>query len=303
MLAGDAINTASRIQSVAPEMGVAVGLTAYEATSTVFDYEELESATLKGKSEPVRVFHARSPLARIGIDLTRTHDSPYVGRAIELSLLRELFDRSVRNVGATRHRRGGARDREEPDRRRAPRIRAGTEPRLTWRQGRCLPYGDGVTFWALGEIVKAHAGILETDDPEQASTKLGNSVPDGPDREWMRRRLLPLVGVDASSPAERDELFAAWRRFLESVAEQTPTVLVFEDLHWADDAMLAFLEHLADRSEGVSLLVLGTARPELYERHPDYAQAWQRQPDRPRTAVGCGVPRAHLRVARRLRDP
>ena len=87
----------------------------------------------------------------------------------------------------------------------------------------------------------------------------------------MRRRLLPLVGVDASSPAERDELFAAWRRFLERVAEQTPTVLVFEDLHWADDAMLAFLEHLADRSEGVSLLVLGTARPELFERHPDYA--------------------------------
>ena len=273
MLAGDAINTASRIQSVAPEMGVAVGLTAYEATSTVFDYEELASATLKGKSEPVRVFHARSPLARIGIDSTRTHDSPYVGRAIELSPLKALFDRSVEErsvqlvtvvgepgIGKSRivaELLAHAQERE---------------PRLTWRQGRCLPYGDGVTFWALGEIVKAHAGILETDDPEQASMKLGNSVPHGPDREWMRRRLLPLVGVDASSPAERDELFTAWRRFLETVAEQTPTVLVFEDLHWADDAMLAFLEHLADRSEGVSLLVLGTARPELYERHPDYAR-------------------------------
>jgi class 3 adenylate cyclase/tetratricopeptide (TPR) repeat protein len=274
MLAGDAINTASRIQSVAPEMGVAVGLTAYEATSTVFDYEELESATLKGKSEPVRVFHARSPFARIGIDITRTHHSPYVGRAIEVSLLRALFDKSVGETSVQFATVVG-----EPGIGKS-RIVAQLlayaqerEPRLTWRQGRCLPYGDGVTFWALGEIVKAHAGILESDDPEQASTKLGNSVPQGPDREWMRRRLLPLVGVDASSPAERDELFAAWRSFLETVAEQTPTVLVFEDLHWADDGMLAFLEYLAHRSEGVSLLVLGTARPELYERHPDYAQS------------------------------
>jgi class 3 adenylate cyclase/tetratricopeptide (TPR) repeat protein len=273
MLAGDAINTASRIQSVAPEMGVAVGLAAYEATSAVFEYEELESATLKGKSEPVRVFHARSPLARIGIDTTRTHHSPYVGRAIDLSLLKGLFDKSVGETSVQFVTVVG-----EPGIGKS-RIVAELlayaqerEPRLTWRQGRCLPYGDGVTFWALGEIVKAHAGILETDDPEQASTKLGNSVPHGPDREWMRRRLLPLVGVDASSPAERDELFAAWRSFVETVAEQTPTVLVFEDLHWADDAMLAFLEHLADRSEGVSLLVLGTARPELYERHPNYAQ-------------------------------
>jgi class 3 adenylate cyclase/tetratricopeptide (TPR) repeat protein len=273
MLAGDAINTASRIQSVAPEMGVAVGLAAYEATSAVFDYEELDSATLKGKSEPVRVFHARSSLARIGIDTTRTHHSPYVGRAIDLSLLKGLFDKSVGETSVQFVTVVG-----EPGIGKS-RIVAELlayaqerEPRLTWRQGRCLPYGDGVTFWALGEIVKAHAGILETDDPEEASTKLGNSVPYGPDREWMRRRLLPLVGVDASSPAERDELFAAWRSFFETVAEQTPTVLVFEDLHWADDAMLAFLEHLADRSEGVSLLVLGTARPELYERHPNYAQ-------------------------------
>ena len=170
------------------------------------------------------------------------------------------------------------------------------EPRLTWRQGRCLPYGDGVTFWALGEIVKAHAGILETDDPEQASTKLGNSVPHGPDREWMRRRLLPLVGVDVSSPAERDELFTAWRRFLETVAEQTPTVLVFEDLHWADDAMLAFLEHLADRIGRCVAARRGNRQTRTLRTSPRLrARREQGQPDRPRTAVGCGVRRARLR--------
>lgn len=96
-------------------------------------------------------------------------------------------------------------------------------------------------------------------------------MPDGEERAWFRQRLVPLLGLEASSQAERGELFTAWRRWLELVAEADPTVLVFEDLHWADDAMLSFLEHLADRAEGVPLVVVGTARPELYEQHPDYA--------------------------------
>ena len=271
-LAGDAVNTAARLQAAAPEMGVAVGLSTYEATATLFEYEELPPAAVKGKAEPVRVFVAKATRGRLGADLIRTSDTAYVGREIELALLKGLFDKTVAasavqlvtvvgepGIGKSRivaellaHAQAGA-------------------PRLTWRQGRCLPYGDGVTFWALGEIVKAHAGILESDDPEAASTKLHEVVPRGVDREWMAQRLLPLVGVDVSSQAEREELFAAWRGFLESVAEQTPTVLVFEDLHWADDAMLAFLEYLADRAEGVPLLVVGTARPELFERHASFA--------------------------------
>ena len=92
------------------------------------------------------------------------------------------------------------------------------------------------------------------------------------------QRLLPLLGIEASSTAEREELFTAWRRFLEGVAEERPTVLVFEDLHWADDAMLAFLEHLADVAEAVPLMIVGTARPELYERHPDYASGLRNAP-------------------------
>ena len=96
-------------------------------------------------------------------------------------------------------------------------------------------------------------------------------MPEGSEREWFRQRLLPLLGIGATSSAEREELFTAWRRFLEQVAEERPTVLVFEDLHWADEAMLAFLEHLADLAEGVPLLLVATARPELYERHPEYA--------------------------------
>ena len=95
VLAGDAINTASRLQSVAPEMGVAVGLSTFEATSVVFEYEELDPARVKGKAEPVRVFHAKAARARFGTDLTRTHDSPFIGREIDLALLKGVFDKTV----------------------------------------------------------------------------------------------------------------------------------------------------------------------------------------------------------------
>jgi class 3 adenylate cyclase/tetratricopeptide (TPR) repeat protein len=270
-LTGDAINTASRLQSVAPEMGVAVGRSTYEATSAIFDYTELEPATLKGKSEPVRVFHATAPRSRLGTDVTRTHDTPFIGREIDLALLKGIFDKTlaagsvqlVTVVGEP----GLGKSRIVAE------LAAYVDARpelITWRQGRCLPYGEGITFWALGEIVKAHAGILESDASQVASDKLDALLPEGPEREWFRQRLLPLLGIEATSTAEREELFTAWRRFLEQIAEESPTVLVFEDLHWADDAMLGFLEHVGDRAEGVPLLVVGTARPELYEQHPDY---------------------------------
>jgi class 3 adenylate cyclase/tetratricopeptide (TPR) repeat protein len=271
-LAGDTINTASRIQSVAPEMGVAVGLVTHAATKAVFEYVELPPAVLKGKAEPVRVFQPTASRARFGVDVTRTHDSVYIGREIDLALLKGLFDKSVAGssvqfvtvVGEP----GIGKSRIVAELLAHAQSRA---PGLTWRQGRCLPYGDGVTFWALGEIVKAQAGILESDDPDTAGAKIDEAVPAGPDRDWLRQRLRPLVGVDVSSGAEREELFAAWRTFLEEVAEAHPTVLVFEDIHWADDAMLAFLEHLADRAEGVPLMVVATARPELFERHATFA--------------------------------
>jgi class 3 adenylate cyclase/tetratricopeptide (TPR) repeat protein len=272
LLAGDAINTASRLQSVAPEMGVAVGLATYESTAGVFGYEELEPATLKGKSEPVRVFHAKAPRGRFGTDLSRSHDTPLIGREIDLALLKGIFDKAVAASSVQLVTVVG-----EPGlgkSRIVAELGAHIDARpglVTWRQGRCLPYGEGITFWALGEIVKAQAGILESDAPDAASAKLDAVLPEGPEREWFRQRLLPLLGIEASSPAEREELFTAWRRFLEQIAEDDPTVLVFEDLHWADEAMLAFLEHLGDRAEGVPLLVVGTARPELFERHPDYA--------------------------------
>ena len=142
---------------------------------------------------------------------------------------------------------------------------------MRWRQGRSLPYGEGIAYWALGEIVKAECGILESDSPDDASAKLDDAIAkDEPDRIWLRQRLAPLIGA-GGEPASQEELFTAWRGFLEGLAAKGPTILVFEDLHWADKSMLSFLEHLADWSEGVPLLLVCTARPELQEKHPTWA--------------------------------
>jgi class 3 adenylate cyclase/tetratricopeptide (TPR) repeat protein len=267
---GDAVNTAARLQSAAPVGGVVAGLPTFEATSKVFEYEELEPAALKGKAEPVRMFRAVAPRARMGVDLTRTHDGPFVGRAAEFRALTGAFDRAVANrsvefvtvigePGLGKSRLVGELS-SYVDR---------SEDLYRWRQGRCLPYGEGIAFWALGEIVKAHAGILESDPPETAREKLEHVLPRGEERPWFRERLLPLLGIEVGSASGRDESFTAWRRFLEQVAADRPTVLVFEDLHWADEGMLAFVDHLAGHLAAVPLLVVSTTRPELYDRYPD----------------------------------
>ncbi|MBA3735342.1 MAG: AAA family ATPase [Actinobacteria bacterium] len=149
------------------------------------------------------------------------------------------------------------------------------QPELVfWRQGRSLSYGEGITYWALGEMVKAQAGVLESDTPEEVIAKLGVAVQeaaeDPSERDWLNASLAPLVGASVAVAGEREESFTAWRRFVEGIASQRPLILVFEDLHWADDALVAFVEHLVEWSSGVPLLVLCSARPELYERHPGW---------------------------------
>jgi len=274
-LAGDTINTASRIQSVAPEMGVAVGFATHEATKRRFDYQELPPAQLKGKTEPVRVFRALMPRPMPAASSTRADaaagTSTFVGREAQLATVVGLLEASIA-TGSTRIATVIGEPGQGKSRLVAElRAHAGAhERRLTWRQGRCLPYGSGITFWALGEIVKAQAGILESDPTIVATEKLDRSLPENAERAWLRDRLLPLVGVESGSKASRDEQFSAWRQYLTLLASDRPTVLVFEDLHWADDAMVSFLEDLASRTPDVPLFVLGTARPELLHRRPDF---------------------------------
>src|SRR5581483_10233946 len=140
---------------------------------------------------------------------------------------------------------------------------------IWWRHGRSLPYGEGVSLWALGEIVRNHAGILANDPPSTAGDKLRAAVAGMPDAAWLEQHLRPLVGLGGKvdmSTDRRGEAFVAWRRFFESLADVRPLVLVFEDLQWADDALLDFVDQLADWASGVPILIVASARPELLER-------------------------------------
>jgi len=272
IVTGDVVNTASRLQGAAPVNGIACSEQTYRQTERVFDYEELEPVVVKGKAEPLALFRPLQHRARFGTDLTRTHATPFVGRELEKPLLTGTFERAVQQrscqlvtiVGEP----GVGKSRLCAELLQYVEDRPGI---VRWRQGRCLPYGEGIAFWALGEIIKAECGILESDSPQEAEAKIERALPaQDPDRPWLKARLQPLVGA-GGEPASQEESFTAWRRFLESWAEERETILVFEDLHWADAALLAFLEHLADWSEGVPLLLLCTARPELYEQHPSWA--------------------------------
>jgi class 3 adenylate cyclase/tetratricopeptide (TPR) repeat protein len=268
---GDVVNTASRLQGIAPVNGVAVAESTFRQTERVFTFDRLEAVHVKGKTEPLQVWQPLAARARFGADVIRTNATPLVGREFERSQLIATFERAATQRSCQLVTVVG-----EPG---VGKTRLCTEllqyieqrPGLVrWRQGRCLPYGEGIAFWALGEIVKAECGILDSDSPEEALAKLDQAIPEfEPDRAWLRARLAPLVGA-GGEPAAQEESFTAWRRFLDGLAAQNPTVLVIDDLHWADEPMLAFLEHLADWSSGVPLLLLCTARPELHEKHPTW---------------------------------
>ena len=141
---------------------------------------------------------------------------------------------------------------------------------VRWRQGRCPAYGEGLTFWALAEIFKEQLGVVERDEVATVEAKLAHALAGVDDREWLTARLRPLLGLEGAATS-REENFAAWRRFLEIIATDCPAVVVFEDLHWASEATLAFLRHLVENVGEVPLLLIGTARPELLHAQPDMA--------------------------------
>ena len=276
LVAGDVVNTAARLQSAAPVNGILVGEATHSATSRAIEYREAPPVEAKGKSRPVPVWEVIQARSRYGADVMHEPKTALVGRERELGLLVSTLARSqherspqlVTLVGVP----GIGKSRlvyelfSEVDSR--PEL-------IYWRQGRCLPYGDGVAFWALGEILKAHAGILEGETEEAAAEKLRavveEAVPEQDDGAWVLRELKPLVGLSEGDTGDRRaESFAAWRRFFEGLAELDPLVLVVEDLHWADEGLLDFVDHLIDWATQVPILVVATARPELLTRRPGW---------------------------------
>ena len=274
MASGDVVNTAARLQAAAPVNGILVDETTFRATERAITFGDEGLIEAKGKAEPIRVWEPDEARARFGVDVVQQLETPLFGREKELDFLIDAFARvradqqpqlvtlvGVPGIGKSRlvYELFLAGERI-PD-------------LIFWRQGRSLPYGEGVTYWALSEMVKAHAGILETDSAQVATEKLGLSVrtalDDAVDADWVVRRLQPLVGLGSDqelSDDQRSESFAAWRRFFEALAERSPLVLVFEDIQWADDGLLDFIDYLVEWVSDLPVFVVATARPELLER-------------------------------------
>jgi class 3 adenylate cyclase/tetratricopeptide (TPR) repeat protein len=275
MASGDVVNTTARLQSAAPVNGILVGETTYRATRHVIDYRDAEPVEAKGKAEPVRVWEAVTARSRVGSEAVSTR-APLIGRSRELDQVVDAFERARQERSTQQVTLAGVPGIGKS--RLVAELLAhvdSLEELIFWRHGRSLPYGEGAAFWALGEMVKAQAGILESDPPEDVSRKLGETVAqhvEQSERSWVEGKLGALVGLggDKAVGGAREESFSAWRRFLESLAEERPLVLVFEDLHWAGDELLDFVDELPDWVEDAPMLVLCTARPELLDRRPGW---------------------------------
>jgi class 3 adenylate cyclase len=275
MASGDVVNTASRLQAAASANAVLVDETTRRATRTTIDFADPQPVVAKGKTDPIRAWEALEAHSRFGVDLFQHARTELVGRQLELDVFRGALTRMheerspqlVTLVGVP----GIGKSRLVYELMRL--VEADSEI-VTWRQGRSLPYGDGVSFWALAEIVKAQAGILESDTDAEVQPKLAHAVralvDDASEADWIERHLRPLAGLAAdgetTASAQSSETFAAWRRFFEALADRRPAVVVFEDLHWADDALLDFVDSLVERIAEVPLLIVATTRPELLDR-------------------------------------
>jgi DNA-binding SARP family transcriptional activator/class 3 adenylate cyclase len=283
-VAGDLVSTCARLQQAAPPGSVLVAEATERATSRVISYGPASLLSLAGRAKPVTVWSALEPRNRTGLDALAARPVPLVARSRELAELRGAFERThvtgnpqlVTLVGPP----GIGKTRLVAELWQS--VEADRDL-IAWRQGRSPPYGEGITFWALGEIVKAEAGILESDSADRVDRKLAQAaryalagIPDA--AAWVTAHLRLLVGgsEERSRPraGRQEEAFAAWRRFLHGLATRRPLVLVVEDLHWADDALLEFLESLLDRNGSppgsLPLLLVVTTRPELLERRPGW---------------------------------
>jgi class 3 adenylate cyclase/tetratricopeptide (TPR) repeat protein len=276
MVAGDLVNTAARIQAAAPGGQVYVGDATRRATDRTVAYEEAGSHELKGKSGLIPLWRAlRVVSGARGSLKSESLEAPFVGRERELRLIKDLFH--------------GAAEEEKPHLVSISGIAGIGKSRLTWEffkyidglpqitywhRGRCLSYGEGVTYWALADMVRMRARIAEDEDPASALNKLNATLEehilDEEERRFVEPRLAHLLGLEDRTARDRQELFGAWRIFFERLAETYPTALVFEDMQWADDSLLDFIEYLLEWSRNHRLYIVTLTRPELLDRRPTW---------------------------------
>ena len=272
MVAGDLVNTASRIQSVAEPGTVLVGDATRRATEQAIVYEPAGEHELKGKAEPVPVWRALRVVSGVRGQLkSEGLEAPFVGRDRELRQIKDLFhvasdERRAQLVSVTGIA-GIGKSRLAWE---FYKYIDGLADTTYWHRGRCLAYGEGVTYWALADMVRMRCLIAEDDDSQTALQKLHATLEehllDADERRFVEPRLAQLLAIGEQEARDRQDLFAAWRLFFERLADTYPTVLAFEDMQWADASLLDFVEHLLEWSRNHPIFVVTLARPELLER-------------------------------------
>ena len=273
---GDVVNTASRLQSAAPPDGIVVAESTFLATRFTFRWQELRPVTVKGKADPIPIWAPIESRGRLAIEPPDPSGAPFVGRLDELRTLRTVFLSSLRDPRPRAVTIVG--DAGLGKSRLIAELSVVTDelPELVrWRVGRPLPYGDTTAFAPVADIVKAEAGILDSDPPDALESKLEVTLQrvaaDPAEIERLRRYLLPLVTAQATTDdTTREETFSAWAAFLERLAQENPTILVFEDAHGAAPALFSFLDLLLDRVGAVPLTVIVAGRRELFDVRPGW---------------------------------
>jgi class 3 adenylate cyclase/tetratricopeptide (TPR) repeat protein len=276
MVLGDTVNTASRLQSIAPPGTVLVDDVTRRATEAAIAYEDAGTHEVKGREQPVRAWTALRVVAGAGgARRTAGLEAPFVGRDRELRAIIEAVEASGRD-GHAKHvavlgEAGSGKSRLLWE---VFKYLDGVEESRFWHQGRCLSYGEGVAYWALAEMVRARARIQEEEDPGVARQKLGavveEFVPDERERRLVEPRLAHLLRLEERPDADRADLFSGWRLFFERMAAEEPVVLAFEDLQWADSGLLDFIDYMVEWSADYPIFVLTLGRPELRERRPSW---------------------------------
>ena len=276
MVAGDLVNTASRIQSAAEPGQVLVGEATRRASDAAIAFASAGGHELKGKSQPVVLWQAIRVAAQLrGEGRAAGLEAPFVGRVSDLRLVKDLFhataDERRAKVVSVVGVAGIGKTRLSWE---FEKYVDGLAGDVWWHRGRCLSYGDGVAFWALAEMIRGRARIAENEDAATSTQKLVAMlelhVTDPQERAWIEPRLLQLLGLSERSAPDREDLFAAWRRFFERLAEDGPLVMVVEDIHWADEGLVSFLEYLLDWGRHHPIFMLTLARPEVADRHPGF---------------------------------